>query len=157
MLDAVITKAVYPERSMLLEIILEAVDKGVDQYNSKRDEIIRMNVANIPFRRYVLASQDVNGLYNETEPPTAGSYLNRGILNSKIRINCDLPEAGKFLATNMTADQIEEQGFSEILPIRKSNKGIKLTMLGKEMQRGPLKIVTEKDIKSYKSNMSIHK
>ena len=84
-----------------------------------------------------IGSLDANKLYNMISPKTAEVNVRQSVIESLWEMEVNVKELKVFLATNMDNEDTKNENFEEIIPRRRSNKGISPTLLGKEMNARP--------------------
>ena len=70
-------------------------------------------------------------------PKTAEVNVRKSVIESSWTMEVNTKELKVFLATNMDIDDIKSENFEEVIPRRRSNKGISPTIVGKEMNARP--------------------
>ena len=77
-------------------------------------------------RQIIFTSMDVVGLYPNMNIKRCAEECGQEIMESKVEYkNIDFEMAGKFIASNMTQEDIDKEGLSRIIPRRKSKFGVR--------------------------------
>ena len=89
----------------------------------------------------VIISEDAKSLYVKIQPKKAGEAIEKAILESEWKLINDAEESAKFLAINLTPEEIQSKGLNEVLPSRDNKIGMSNPMMNRKPTTKSLSLI----------------